>query len=149
MVSDLSEFVQDHSIADPVVIGHSMGGKTAMNFALTHPDKVDRLIVVDISPKAYNLEHYAIVKGTACHPHRLNKITQRSRRDLSQHVPEPDVRQFLLKNLQRKSEGGFSWKINLKAINEKLRQRRSGPPRQRTVRETDSVYTRCEIQIRT
>jgi len=119
-VSDLAEFVDDHSIANPVVIGHSMGGKTAMNFALAHPDKIDRLIVVDISPKAYNLEHYTIVKGLLAIP--IEKITSRNEADeiLSQHVPEPDVRQFLLKNLQRKPDGGFSWKINLKIISEKL-----------------------------
>jgi esterase len=120
MVSDLSEFMHDHSIADPVVIGHSMGGKTAMNFALTHPEKIDRLVVVDISPKAYNLEHYSIVKGLLAIP--IDSIKSRNEADeiLSHHVPEPDVRQFLLKNLQRKSEGGFSWKINLKTISEKL-----------------------------
>jgi esterase len=120
MVSDLSEFLLDHSIADPVIIGHSMGGKTAMNFALTHPEKVDRLIVVDISPKAYNLEHYSIVKGLLAIP--IENIKSRNEADgiLSQHVAESDVRQFLLKNLQRKTEGGFSWKINLKTIGEKL-----------------------------
>jgi len=119
-VSDLDEFVQDHSITNPVVIGHSMGGKTAMNFALTHPEKIDRLIVVDISPKAYNLEHYTIVKGLLAIP--IEKIKSRNEADeiLAQHVPESDVRQFLLKNLQRKSDGGFSWKINLKIISEKL-----------------------------
>jgi esterase len=120
MVSDLSEFLLDHSIADPVIIGHSMGGKTAMNFALTHPEKIDRLIVVDISPKAYNLEHYSIVKGLLAIP--IENIKSRNEADgiLSQHVAESDVRQFLLKNLQRKTEGGFSWKINLKTIGEKL-----------------------------
>jgi esterase len=120
MVSDLSEFMQDHSIADPVVIGHSMGGKTAMNFALTHPEKVGRLVVVDISPKEYNLEHYSIVNGLLAIP--IDQIKSRNEADeiLSQHVADSDVRQFLLKNLQRKSEGGFSWKINLKTISEKL-----------------------------
>lgn len=120
MVSDLAEFMQDHYIVDPIVVGHSMGGKTAMNFALKHPDKVDRLIVVDISPKAYNLEHYTIVEGLLAIP--INMIKSRNEADevLARYVPEPDVRQFLLKNLQRKSDGGFSWKINLKVISEKL-----------------------------
>lgn len=120
MVSDLAEFIQDHSIVDPIVIGHSMGGKTAMNFALKHPEKIDRLIVVDISPKAYNLEHYTIVEGLLAIP--INTVKSRNEADevLSHYVPEPDVRQFLLKNLQRKSDGGFSWKINLKVISDKL-----------------------------
>jgi esterase len=120
MVSDLLEFVEDNNIHRPVVIGHSMGGKAAMNLALAHPDTVEKLIVVDIAPRAYNLEHYAIADGLAAIP--VATLTSRNEADeiLSQHVPESDVRQFLLKNLQRKPEGGFSWKINLPVIREKL-----------------------------
>lgn len=120
MVSDLAEFVDDHQIQDAVVLGHSMGGKTAMNFALAHPGKLARLIVADIAPRAYNLEHYVIVEGLNAIP--IDTITSRNEADaaLASHVPEPDVRQFLLKNLQRKAEGGFSWKINLPVITQKL-----------------------------
>jgi len=120
MVGDLHDFVNEHGIKNPIVIGHSMGGKAAMNFALTHPEKIEKLIVVDIAPKAYNLEHYAIAKGLLEIP--IDSLKSRNEADeiLSRHVPESDVRQFLLKNLQRKPEGGFSWKINLKVISEKL-----------------------------
>ncbi len=120
MVGDLNEFIQDQKISDPVIIGHSMGGKTAMNFALAHPDKISKLIVVDISPREYNLEHYTIVEGLKAIP--IDKLSSRNEADeiLSQSVPEADVRQFLLKNLQRKNTGGFSWKINLPVIANKL-----------------------------
>jgi esterase len=120
MVSDLNEFIQDQNVNDPIIIGHSMGGKTAMNFALAHPDKISKLIVVDIAPRAYNLEHYTIVEGLKAIP--IDQLTSRNEADdiLSQHITEPDVRQFLLKNLQRKSTGGFSWKINLPVIADKL-----------------------------
>jgi pimeloyl-ACP methyl ester carboxylesterase len=120
MVSDLNEFFEEHSINDAVLIGHSMGGKTAMNFALAHPDKVANLIVVDISPRYYDLEHYTILKGL--NVMNLAEISSRNEADtqLAQYVPEPDVRQFLLKNLQRKAEGGFSWKINLPVISKNL-----------------------------
>ncbi len=120
MAADLLEFIEDHSIDQPAIIGHSMGGKTAMNFALAHPDKLEKLIVVDIAPRAYNLEHYTIVEGLNAID--LASLTTRNDADaaLSKYVEEIDVRQFLLKNLQRKSEGGFSWKINLKVITEKL-----------------------------
>ena len=57
MVSDLNTFFEEHQIHDAILIGHSMGGKSAMNFALAHPDKVAKLIVVDISPRYYDLEH--------------------------------------------------------------------------------------------
>lgn len=120
MVSDLNTFFEEHQIHDAVLIGHSMGGKSAMNFALAHPDKVARLIVVDISPRYYDLEHYSILEGLNAMD--ISTITSRNEADaqLSQYVPEPDVRQFLLKNLQRKAEGGFSWKINLPVISKNL-----------------------------
>jgi len=120
MVSDLKEFIDDHNIIDAVFIGHSMGGKAAMNFAFAHPGKIDKLIVVDISPRAYNLEHYTILDGLNAIP--IDSITSRNEADeiLSQYVPETDVRQFLLKNLQRKPNGGFSWKINLPVLTQKL-----------------------------
>jgi esterase len=120
MVGDLNEFIQDQNISDPIIIGHSMGGKTAMNFALAHPEKVSKLIVVDISPRAYDLEHYTIVEGLKAIP--IDQLASRNEADdiLSKHVPEGGVRQFLLKNLQRKSTGGFSWKINLPVIASKL-----------------------------
>ena len=120
MVNDLSEFIDDRNMVNPIIIGHSMGGKTAMNFALTHPDKTEKLIVVDISPKAYDLEHYTILEGLNAIP--IEKLASRNEADeiLARYVPEPDVRQFLLKNLQRKDTGGFSWKINLPVLSKKL-----------------------------
>ncbi|MBL0741943.1 alpha/beta fold hydrolase [Chryseolinea lacunae] len=120
MVADLAEFIDAQNIKNPVILGHSMGGKVAMNFALTHPDKLDKLIVVDISPRRYDLEHYVIVKGLNAIP--IGTLASRNEADtlLSEYVPEPDVRQFLLKNLQRKAEGGFTWKINLPLISEQL-----------------------------
>lgn len=120
MVADLEEFFDDHNIEEAFVIGHSMGGKAAMNFALAHPDKVDKLIVVDISPRSYDLEHYVILEGLNAIP--IDTLTSRNEADeiLSTYVTDADVRQFLLKNLQRKAEGGFSWKINLPVISKKL-----------------------------
>src|SRR5262249_38389288 len=53
MMADVREFMEQHDLASAYVLGHSMGGKVAMQFALTHPDMVDRLIVVDIAPKVY------------------------------------------------------------------------------------------------
>lgn len=120
MVEDLSEFIQQHNLNDPIVIGHSMGGKTAMNFALAHADQLQKLIVVDIAPRFYNLEHYVIIDGLKAIP--IDTLTSRQEADevLSKYVPEPDVRQFLLKNLQRKAEGGFTWKLNLPVIDKNL-----------------------------
>ena len=120
MVEDLLKFIQEHHLKDPVIIGHSMGGKVAMNYAVAYPDKLQKLIVVDISPRPYNLEHYIIIDGLKAIP--IQKINSRNEADevLAGYVPEADVRQFLLKNLQRKPEGGFTWKINLPVIDKNL-----------------------------
>lgn len=116
MVADILEFLEEHNIHHPVIIGHSMGGKVAMNFAVVHPGRIQKLIVVDIAPKSYNMSHYVILEGLKAIP--IENITSRNEADeaLAAHVDEPDVRQFLLKNLQRKPEGGFKWKLNLPVI---------------------------------
>ncbi len=121
MVDDLFEFFTDENLTDVTLIGHSMGGKAAMNFALAHPDKIAELVVVDIAPRLYDLEHYVIADGLAEIP--IEKISSRNEADdiLKNFVSDSGTRQFLLKNLQRKSEGGFSWKINLPVIREKLK----------------------------
>ena len=120
MVSDLEHFIKEHQLDNAVVIGHSMGGKVAMNFAIAHPDLLESLIVVDISPRSYDLEHYVILDGLKSIP--IDSITSRGEADeaLAKFVDEPDVRQFLLKNLQRKPEGGFTWKINLPVIDRNM-----------------------------
>jgi esterase len=120
MVEDLLTFFEDQNLKDVVLIGHSMGGKTVMNFALAHPEKVGKLVVVDIAPRPYDLEHYVILEGL--NALKITELTSRNEADeqLAQYVPDAGTRQFLLKNLQRKAEGGFIWKINLPVLTEKL-----------------------------
>jgi esterase len=121
MANDLEQFIGSKNLIDPIIIGHSMGGKVAMNFALAHPEKLQKLIVVDIAPRFYNLEHYVILDGLKAIP--IDTVSSRQEADqrLSKFVPEADVRQFLLKNLQRKPEGGFSWKLNLPVIDKNIK----------------------------
>ncbi len=64
LTEDLKDFITEHSIVRPIIMGHSMGGKTAMNFALKYPDQLSKLIVVDIVPKYYPVHHDAILEGT-------------------------------------------------------------------------------------
>lgn len=113
---DLEFFLRSNAITEPIIIGHSMGGKAAMNLAVKRPDLIKELIVVDIVPKPYPIHHDHILDGlNAIH---LEKLSSRTEADqiLSEFIKEGDVRQFLLKNLSRKPDGGFEWKINLKAI---------------------------------
>ena len=122
LTEDLEEFLLQHSIIKPVIIGHSMGGKTAMNLAVKRPDIIDKLIVVDIVPKSYPVHHDHILDGLEAID--LNKLTSRTEADqiLSQFIPGPDVRHFLLKNLSRKTDGGFEWKINLTSIDHHIEE---------------------------
>lgn len=121
MTSDLLEFIDTNKIVDPILIGHSMGGKVVMNFAVAYPDKLQKLVVVDIAPKPYDLDNYVILDGLKAIP--IDSLVTRNEADnvLSRFVKEPDVRLFLLKNLQRKSEGGFKWKLNLPAVDKNIR----------------------------
>ncbi len=115
LAEDLHDFVIEHGIDRPAVIGHSMGGKAVMNFAVRYPELIGKMVVVDIVPKAYPVHHGAILEGLKAIP--LQTIASRAEADalLATYVPELDVRQFLLKNLSRTTEG-FVWKINLEAI---------------------------------
>lgn len=116
LTEDLEEFIYDHQIERPFLLGHSMGGKTAMNFALKNPAQLRALIVVDIMPKSYPVHHDHILDGLQGVD--LTALRSRTEADqkLAQHIPEADVRQFLLKNLARDSNGKFFWKINLQVI---------------------------------
>lgn len=120
LADDIREFLQSHQLTNSILVGHSMGGKAVMQFALTYPELVDAVIIVDIAPRGYDPAHDHIVEGLKSIP--LETIASRNDADsiLAQHVPQPDVRQFLLKNLQRKEGGGFQWKINLPVLEQKI-----------------------------
>jgi len=99
-----------------MVLGHSMGGKTAMQFALDHPDRVTRLIVADIGPKAYaDKGQEALME--ALQSLDLSQITRRNDADeaLKAKIPDEGTRQFLLKNLAREGDG-YVLKFNLDAL---------------------------------
>lgn len=117
---DILDFIQEHGIEKPVILGHSMGGKAAMNFSLAHPEKLDKLIVVDIAPKAYDVRHDHIVEALKAVPIETVQSRHEANEALAPHISSEAVRQFLLKNLLRKPEGGFGWRINLPVIDKSL-----------------------------
>jgi esterase len=116
---DLEDFLKEHSIKDPIILGHSMGGKTAMNFAVKNPNQLKSLIVVDIVPKSYPVHHDHILEGLQAIDLASSQTRSELDKQLANYVEEVDVRQFLLKNLSR-TENGFEWKINLKGIEENI-----------------------------
>ncbi|MDP1727926.1 MAG: alpha/beta fold hydrolase [Bacteroidota bacterium] len=118
MVADLLEFVKEHKLSNISIIGHSMGGKVAMQFALEHPEIVENLIVVDIAPKHYERGHDAVFK--ALFAVKLNQLTSRKDAEdaMLPFLPDYGTRQFLLKNLERNADGSFQWKMNLPVLYE-------------------------------
>jgi len=118
MSDDLAELISDENIQHPIVIGHSMGGKAAMYFAITHPDKVKKLVVLDISPKFYPIHHQPIL--TALQAVDLNKITSRKQAEeiISEFISDISTKQFLLKNLywSENEPKKLAWRFNLEVI---------------------------------
>lgn len=143
MANDLNEFIEEHGIENPSILGHSMGGKTAMNFAINHADKWDKLIVVDIAPRAYPVHHDTILKGLKSIDVDNLKSRGEADKQLSEYVKDMGTRQFLLKNLARKSDGGFEWKINLPVIDKKIEAMGEGIEQQLAI-EKDVLFIRGE-----
>ncbi len=116
MAEDVLRLVDDLQIATPAIMGHSMGGKVAMNYALKYPTRLTKLIVVDIAPKAYPPHHDEIID--ALKDLDINSVTSRGDVDdqLAKSISEDEVRLFLLKNLYRKEDNTFGWRMNLDAI---------------------------------
>ena len=114
MAEDLA--VVDEFVGAPVdVLGHSMGGKAAMVFALTKPEHVSRLLVADIAPRAYahsQISNVELMQGLD-----IQSLNSRSEADtlLKNDLPEPEIRAFLLQSLVLSSEGN-RWQLNLPAL---------------------------------
>ena len=116
MAEDVAEFMDDQSIPSAHLLGHSMGGKTAMQLALDEPQRVRKLVVADIAPVEYGPRHEDIMAGLTA----VNTSSIQSRRQademLAEHVADSGVRGFLLKSLARQADGSYSLLMNLSAI---------------------------------
>ncbi len=122
MAEDLRVFLERQWIYKSHIIGHSMGGKTAMQFALDNPEMVDRLVVVDIGPDQNTGNHTAIYDALLQVP--IDQIQSRKEAEelLAARISDFGTRQFLLKNLSRKKEGGYHWKMNLPVLHTKYEE---------------------------
>ncbi len=115
MMEDIHEFMQTHHLAHASIVGHSMGGKVAMIFALNYPDFVHHLIVVDIGPKSYEGDHQLILQ--TMNELQLSDYSERREieEQISQKIHSEKIVQLMMKNLGREIDG-FSWKPNVKVI---------------------------------
>jgi len=124
LTDDLFDFIDEHEIDNPIIMGHSMGGKVAMRFALENPQFVKRLVVVDITLKAYGprVSHKKIIEAMQ----QVDLSGAKNRRDvetmLEKFIKEPRIRLFVLKNLYRTENNQFDWRINFEGIANNLDQ---------------------------
>jgi pimeloyl-ACP methyl ester carboxylesterase len=116
MAADVNEFMTARGIETAAVIGHSMGGKTAMQFALQFPQRVEKLIVADMAPRKYLPSHEKIFAAQLALDLKSFSTRLQIEDALAPEIPNLVLRRFLLKNLARNSAGEFFWKINLRAL---------------------------------
>ena len=125
LASDLLDFFRENGLEKVILVGHSMGGKTAMRFTLDHPEFVEHLVVIDIAPKNYGkFANYA--ETTTNHDYIIDSMLSvdpapmgnRSEINLALKnlLPNKTLRQFLMKNIRRTSTGKYQWQLNLEAL---------------------------------
>lgn len=120
MVEDLKEFIEEHRMINPIILGHSMGGKTAMQFAVNYPYLLSKLIVVDIAPKAYPIHHDLIINSLKSLNFNEIKTRKEAEDKLVQYIFDVSTRQFLLKNLYWAAQDQLAFRFNLGAISKNI-----------------------------
>ena len=121
MAEDVAELIKRLSTGPVDLLGHSMGGKAAMTLALSQPELVERLIVVDIAPVAYGHRSFADFID-AMRKLNLSQVKRRGDADTAMAADVPDIgmRAFLLQNLEGAEGGGFRWRVDLELLSRAL-----------------------------
>ncbi len=120
LCADLYEFIDEHELEDPIILGHSMGGKVAMRFALEHPDMLKALVIADISMRTYQrrYRHLDMIDAMMAVDFEHAETREDIEKQLEPMIKEERIRQFAMKNLYRRDRSGqFAWRLNLEAIN--------------------------------
>jgi esterase len=127
MAGDVAAFVEEQGLGAVALIGHSLGGKVAMRLALTRPELIERLLVVDVAPVAYAHGFGPFIE--AMRRVDLSAVKRRTDADqqLLEAVPDPVLRNFLLQNLV-KTDAGFAWRVNLEALAANMDELLGFPP---------------------
>ncbi|MEC8159388.1 MAG: alpha/beta fold hydrolase [Pseudomonadota bacterium] len=110
----VAAWMDDHQLTNCCVIGHSLGGKVAMQLAVNRPELIQRLVILDISPKAYNVRrHDHIFAGLNAVKAAGVKTRAAAREVLLAHIEEPSVADFLLTSAYKDESGLIDWRFNL------------------------------------
>lgn len=141
LAEDVLQYCAEHELEEINLIGHSMGGKTAMVYATSYPKSVSKLIIADIAPKAYPQHHQDILKGLSSLDFTATKSRGAADTALSNYIPEIGTRQFLLKNLYWVEKGVLGLRMNLTALIENIEE--VGKPLAETARfEGETLFLR-------
>ncbi|MGA1226505.1 MAG: alpha/beta fold hydrolase [Tamlana sp.] len=141
LADDLKNYCDAHQLKDIVLMGHSMGGKTAMLFATEYPEMVSKLLVADISPRFYPVHHDVILNGLSAI--NFNEVKSRGEADkvLSEYISDWGIRQFLLKNLYWVEKGKLGLRINLEVLKNEVAEVGEALPSY-AVFEKDTLFLR-------
>ena len=120
MCADLMNYLDVRGLDKVSLLGHSMGGKTAMMFAAKFPERVEKLVVVDIAPKYYAPHHQEILAGLNAVENAKVQSRKEADKLLSQHFSELGIRQFLLKNLYWRTKEDLAFKFNLDVLSKEI-----------------------------
>ncbi|WP_434575936.1 alpha/beta fold hydrolase [Riemerella anatipestifer] len=119
LAEDILNYMSTHNLQKVNLLGHSLGGKAVMQFAIKYPEKVERLIVVDIAPKSYPPHHQGIIKALQTVDFDTVSTRQEVEEHLAQYIKEKPVIQFLAKNLYWTEAKKLNWRFNLVTLAEK------------------------------
>lgn len=122
MADDLLELMDDEGILNAFLLGHSMGGKVAMEFAGHYPDRVEKLVVADMGIKAYPPHHTLILDTLRQMPLATLQNRKEAETYLRTHLQDETTTQFLLKGLGRDEQNRFEWKFNFQALDDNYQQ---------------------------
>jgi pimeloyl-ACP methyl ester carboxylesterase len=122
MAEDVYNYCKANNLEKINILGHSMGGKTAMLFAAEHPEMVERLIVADIGPKFYPQHHQIILEGLNAVDFSLKPSRTEVEEILAKYIQDFGTRQFLLKSLYWQEPGQLAFRFNLAVFNEKIEE---------------------------
>ncbi len=119
MVDDIVNYLEVNGIDKMTLIGHSMGGKAAMNFAVKHGNRIDKLIIADISPRYYPDHHQDILKALESVDFDKQKTRAAIEQQMGVFIKDSGVIQFLMKNVFRRTKDQLDFRFNLPVLTEK------------------------------
>jgi len=122
LAQDLNTYLNFHGIPETLLIGHSMGGKSAMQFACSFPEMTQKLIVADIAPKFYPPHHQDIISALQAVDFKTIISRSAADKELQKHLSDSGVRQFLLKNLYRTANKNLAFRFNLPVLSQKMEE---------------------------